>query len=355
MRIGIVGLPLSGKTTVFQLLHRGRGEAPLTRSAEAAIAPVKVPDPRLDLLAQMFKPKKITPVTVEYLDLPAKAGTGKGLDSQILAQLRQTDALVAVIRAFEDERVPHIEGRVDPARDAASLESELLMADLEVLNKRIEKIEEHLKKGRKEDLKELELLKTCREKLLAGVPLRDLELSPEEERMLRGFQPLTLKPLLLLLNVGEGPLPQELLQRLQVMAAHQATALLALSAKVELELHELPPEEAEAFRKELGLSEPALDRLVKACYDLLGLITFFTVVGEELRAWATPRGTTALKAAGTIHSDMEKGFIKAEVISFEALKASGSMAEARRHGRIRLEGKDYIVHDGDILTIRFSP
>lgn len=355
MRIGIIGLPSSGKTTVFQLLHQGRGEAPPARSAEAAIAPVKVPDPRLDLLAKMFKPKKVTPVTVEYLDLHAKAGAGKGLDSQLIAQLRQTDALVAIIRAFEDERVPHVEGRVDPIRDAASLESELLMADLEVLDKRIEKIEEHLKKGRKEDLKELELLKKYREKLLAGIPLRDLEVSSEEERMLRGFQPLTLKPLLLLINSGEGPPPQELFQGLKAMAAHKATALLGLSAKVELELGDLPPEEAEAFRKELGLSEPALDRLIKACYDLLGLITFFTVVGEELRAWAIPKGTTALKAAGTIHSDMEKGFIKAEVIGFEALKASGSYASAKKQGLLRLEGKEYIVQDGDILTIRFSP
>ena len=354
MRIGIVGLPLSGKTTVFQLLSRSRGEAPHARSAEAAIAPVKVPDPRLDLLAKMFKPKKVTPVTLEYLDLHAKAKTAKGLDGQLIAQLRQTDALVAVIRAFEDLRIPG-EGKIDPAPDAASLESELFMADLEVVEKRIGKIEENLKKGRKEDLKELELLKRCREKLLVGVPLRDLGVSSEEERMLRGFQPLTLKPLLLLLNLGEGPPPQELPQSLNAMAAHRATALLALPAKVELELVDLSPEEAEAFRKELGLAEPALDRLIKACYDLLGLITFFTVVGEELRAWAIPKGTTALKAAGTIHSDMEKGFIKAEVIGFEALKASGSYASAKKQGLLRLEGKDYIVQDGDILTIRFSP
>jgi len=358
MRFGLVGLPASGKTTVFQLLHRVKGE---TRPASAgvAIAQVKVPDPRLDSLAALFKPKKTTPVTLEYHDFhaPAKAlPPGATLDPQILAQLRTMDALLVVIRAFEDARVPHLKGSVDPARDMALIASEFLMADLEIVEKRIGRIEENLKKGKKEENpQELELLKGCRERLEAGVPIRDLPLSLEEDRILRGFQLLTQKPHLYLFNTGETAPPfQDLPAPLQEACRHQATACLTLPAKVELEMMELSPVEAAAFRRELGLPEPALDRLIKACYDLLGLITFFTVVGDELRAWAIPRGSTALKAAGTIHSDMEKGFIKAEVVPFEALKASGSMAEARRHGLLRLEGKEYSVQDGDILTIRFS-
>ncbi len=359
MRFGLVGLPASGKTTVFQLLHRGKGEA-RPASAGVAIAQVKVPDPRLDSLAALFKPKKTTPVTIEYHDFhaPAKAmPSGTALDPQILAQLRTMDALLVVIRAFEDARVPHVKGSVDPTRDMTLITSEFVMADLEIVEKRIGRIEENLKKGRKEENpKELELLKGCRERLEAGVPIRDLPLSPEEDRILKGFQLLTQKPHLYLFNTGEtAPHLQDLPSPLQEACRHQATACLTLPVKVELEMMELSPGEAEAFRKELGLPEPALDRLIKACYDLLGLITFFTVVGDELRAWAIPRGSTALKAAGTIHSDMEKGFIKAEVVSFEALKASGSLAEARRHGLLRLEGKDYSVQDGDILTIRFSP
>lgn len=359
MRFGLVGLPASGKTTVFELLHRVKGEA-RPASAEVAIAQVKVPDPRLDFLVSLFKPKKTTPVAIEYHDFhaPAKAApSGATLDPQVLAQLRTMDALLVVIRAFEDARVPHLKGNVDPVRDVALIESEFVMADLESVEKRLGRIEENLKKGRKdENPKELELLKRCREKLEAGVPMRDLTLSHEEDRILRGFQLLTQKPHLFLLNTGETPSSrgEKVPEGLKKVLASKATALLALSAKVELEMTELSPEEAEAFRKELNLPEPALDRLIKACYDLLDLITFFTVVGDELRAWAIPKGSTALKAAGTIHSDMEKGFIKAEVVPFDALKSSGSMAEARKHGLLRLEGKDYIVRDGDILTIRFS-
>lgn len=358
MRFGLVGLPASGKTTVFQLLHRVKGE---TRHASAGvtIAQVKVPDPRLDSLAKLFKPKKTTPVTIEYHDFhaPARAmPSGSTLDPQILAHLKTMDALLVVIRAFEDARVPHVKGSVDPPRDVALITSELLMADLEIVEKRIGRIEENLKKGKKEENpKELELLKGCRERLEAGVPIRDLPLSLEEDRILRGFQLLTQKPHLYLFNTGETAPLHDLPGLLQEVCRHQATACLTLPAKVELEMMELPPGEAEVFRKELDLPEPALDRLINACYDLLGLITFFTVVGDELRAWAIPRGSTALKAAGTIHSDMEKGFIKAEVVPFEALEVSGSMAEARRHGLLRLEGKDYIVQDGDILTIRFAP
>lgn len=359
MKIGIIGLPASGTTTVFQLLHRTKGEA-RPASAKGAIAQVKVPDSRLDALAGLFKPKRVTPVAIEYLDVHASGKERPStalLDGQVIAQLRTMDAILVVIRAFEDARIPHLKGSVDPARDVALIESEFVMADLELVEKRIGRIEENLKKGRKdENPKELELLKKCREKLEAGVPIRDLILSHEEDLMLRGFQFLTQKPHLFLLNTGEMAPDYEVSSGpLQEACRHRATALLALPAKVELELGDLPQEEAEAFREELGLPEPALDRLIRACYDLLGLITFFTVVGEELRAWAIPKGSTALQAAGAIHSDMEKGFIKVEVIPFEALKASGSMAEAKKHGRIRLEGKEYIVQDGDILTIRFSP
>jgi len=359
MRIAIIGLPASGKSTVYRLLTHGQPRQQAARMGEASIAVVRVPDPRLDRLVSLFKPKKVTPAGMEVFDLaPLAKGSGKAGDEsgQLLPQMRSADALLAVLRAFRDERVPHIEGSIDTARDAATLEGELLLADLDVVEKRIAKIEEGLRKGKKEDTsQELALLSLCREALENERPLREVSFSPEDDRLLRGFQFLTAKPLCFLLNVGEngGPAPTP-------PAAATATSgrshpsVFSLPAKLELELAELPPDEASAFRTELGIDTSPVPRLLKLCYDLLGLITFFTAVRDELRAWTIPRGATALKAAATVHTDMERGFVKAEVVAFDALMRCGSLAGARKEGLLRLEGRDYLVADGDVITIRFN-
>lgn len=360
MRIGIIGLPGSGKSSVYSLLTLGQPSHHGGRTGEPSIAVVKIPDPRLERLASLFKPKKVTPACIEFIDLPPLVkGSGKvgSAGAQVVPQMRQTDGLLAVLRAFTDERVSHVEGRVDPAKDAAILQDELLLVDLDVVEKRIAKIEEGLRKGKKdENLQELALLKRCCEALEGERPLREISFSAEDERLLRGFQFLTAKPLCYLINVGEdaGALSTRL-EEVTGKAGWSHARVLALPAKLELELAELPPDEASGFRAELGLNGSAVASLLRACYDLLGLMTFFTVVGDELRAWLIARGATALQAAGTIHTDMEKGFIRAEVVAFEALMRCGSMAAARKEGLVRLEGKDYLISDGDIITIRFSP
>jgi len=360
MRISIIGLPTSGKSLVYRLLTHAQPSHHAVRPGEAPTAVVRIPDPRLERLASLFKPKKVTPASIEYIDLaPLVKGSGKAGSTagQVLSQMRQTDGLLAVLRAFKDERVPHIEGRVDPAKDVAILQEELLFADLDVVEKRIAKIEEGLRKGKKdENLQELALLKRCHEALEGERPLRETSFAPEDDRLLRGFQFLTAKPLCFLINVGEDTGNLSLRsEELTGKGGWSHARVVALAAKLELELAELPPDEASAFRAELGLNGSSVPRLLQACCDLLGLITFFTVVGDELRAWTIPSGATALQAAGAIHTDMERGFIRAEVVAFEALMRCGSMAAARKEGLVRLEGKDYPVADGDVITIRFSP
>lgn len=354
MKIGIVGLPKSGKTTIYSLLVQ-TGIKSIT-PGEPHIGVVKVPDPRLEYLAQLFQPKKVTPATVEFHDfLGLTKGTGKGGGgAQLIPQLRLMDALLEVVRAFEDTRVPHPEGDLDPFRDIATLESEFLFADLEIVEKRMERIEQALKKEKGEEhVYEQAILKRCKERLEADIPLRDVDFTEEDRRVLRGFQFLTFKPLVLLINKGEEPLKRETLERLKGFTLHRDTVLIELNGKVELELAELSPEDAEEFRREMGLDAPGRPRLIQPCLELLHIITFYTFVGEEVRAWTIPEGTNALKAAGTIHSDMERGFIRAEVIAFEDLKGAGSLAAARKKGLLRLEGKEYPVADGDLLTIRF--
>src|SRR5574337_517882 len=320
MRIGIIGLPASGKSTVYRLLTHGQPSHQVGQLGEASIAVVKVPDPRLERLALMFQPKKLTPASVELVDfapLVKESGKPTSAGAQLLPQMRQSTALLMVVRAFKDDRVPHIEGRVDPAKDAATLWAELVLADLDVVEKRIARIEEALRKGKKgESHQELALLKRCYTALQEEQPLRGMSLTAEEERLLRGFQ--------------------------------------FLPAKLELELADLPPDEAGTFRAELGLDASAAPRLRQACYDLLGVMTFFTVGSDEVRAWTIPLGATALQAAGAIHSDLAQGFIRAEVVAYDALIRCGSLAATRPDGSLRLEGKDYRVVDGDIMNIRFN-
>ncbi len=356
MRIGIIGLPQSGKTTLFRLLTHA-GDA----GHEAGLGIVKVPDPRLDYLAAVFNPKKVTPATIEVVDFPPLAkgsAKGEGLGAQSLAQMRTVDGLLEVVRAFANPAVPHPEESIDPARDAALLDAELFLADLDMVEKRIARIDENLKRHRKgDDPRERALLARCQEALGAERPLRGLEFTPEEERLLRGFQFLTAKPLIVVANVGDQTAAEvwkDLVPLLEAPASPKRT-VLKVAVKAEAELAELPPEDAATFRKELGLDAPAQETLIRACYDLLDVITFFTGEGgTEARAWTLPRGATALKAAGTIHSDLEKGFIKAEVVALDDLRAAGGLAGARKRGTYRLEGKDYVVRDGDVILVRFN-
>ncbi len=316
-------------------------------------------EPRLERLAEIFHPKKVTPVTAECLDFPGLTREGKHSDPEgaVLANLRQVDLILHVIRDFIDERVPHPEGTVDSLRDMALLDTVCLLADLEVVDKRIQRITDDIRKGRKgEGREELPLLEQCRDWLMTERNLREMALTAEQEKALRGYAPLTLKPLLLLLNIGEEKIgkPDPVWEKVQERAAKPRTGCSRLAAKTEWELSQLTQDEAQEFSQALGLETLECPSIVRQCLDLLDVISFFTVVGDELRAWAIPRGATALEAAGTIHTDMARGFIKAEVLAFQDLEASGSIPTARKHGRLRLEGKGYRVQDGDILTVRFT-
>ncbi len=363
MRIGIIGLPATGKTTLFNLLclvggahvsHHGGGEP--------AVAVVKVPDPRLERLASLiFKPKKVTHATMEFVDFVALtrgAAKGEGLGSHYLAQMRQVDALLHILRDFDDPGIAHAEGKVDAARDAVLVNTELLLADLDTVEKRIGRLEADLRKMKKEEaVKELDLLKRCHAWLVEERPIRELVLAEDEQKALRGFALLTAKPMLLLINIGEGKLgrPNPTQERLQRALAGKGVAVTQLCAKVEWEVAQLPAEDAEAFRKDLGLQAGGFAEVIRACFDLLGLVTFYTGEGgEETRAWTIPAGATALKAAGAVHSDLERGFIRAEVINFAELEAIGSLAAAKKKGVLRVEGKDYLVADGDVISVRFN-
>ena len=355
MRVGIIGLPQSGKTTLFRLLTGAAGGG-----HEAGVGIMRVPDSRLDFLATVFNPKKITPVTIEFVDFPPLtkgAGKGEGFAAQALAQMRTVDALLEVVRAFANPAVPHPEGSIDPSRDAGLVEAELLVADLDVVEKRMARIDENLRRGRQgDDPRERPLLARCHEALAVGVPLRKFGLAPDEGRLLRGFQFLTQKPLLIVANVGEqtpADIWRGLAPLLEAPAAPGQT-VLKVAARAEAELAELSAEEAAVFRKELGLEARAQPALLRACYEVLDLITFYTGEGSELRAWAIAQGATALHAAGTVHTDMEKGFIRSEVVAFEDLRGAGGIAGARKQGKYRLEGRDYVVRDGDVITIRFN-
>jgi GTP-binding protein YchF len=362
MRIGIIGLPSTGKTTLFNLLCLAGGAHVAPQSpTEPTLAVVKVPDPRLEHLATLFNARKVTPATLELVDFVAitkGAGTGEGLGSHFLSQMRQVDALLHVLRDFEASGVAHVEGSVDPVRDALTVSTELLLADLDVVEKRIARLESDLKKGRKDEaLRELDLLQRCRAWLAEERPIRDLPLTEEDEKTLRGFGLLTSRPMLLLLNLDESRIGRDgsAVARLRAALPGKGIGIASLSVKVELEIAHLSTEDADTFRKDLGIEAGGFAAVIRACYDLLGLMTFYTGEGgEETRAWTIPAGATALKAAGAIHSDLERGFIRAEVVAYADLLAHGSMAAVRKKGLHRVEGKEYRVRDGDIMLVRFN-
>lgn len=362
MQIGIIGLPYVGKTTLFNALTGAEAETGLYSAKRTAnIAAVKVPDERLYLLGEkVFRSGKITPVTIEYLDFVGiKGGSVRSgeLDRTLLASLRNADGIVHVVRTFEAESVPHIEGTIDPARDIEIIDLELALADLQVVENRLTSLAKELRVKRDSELEhERDLLERCRRSLESGEALRELELSPEEEKMIKGFQFLTRKPMLILLNIGEDQMEEaeELLNSIHRFTDRPGRGAIALCAELEMEISQLEDEEAEEFLKEMGLEGSALQRMVKASYDLMDLVTFFTGGDKETRAWTAPKGTTAHRAAGMIHSDMERGFIRAEVINWRDLLDCGSFAKAREEGKLRIEGKGYIVQDGDVLHIRFN-
>jgi len=362
MQIGIIGLPLSGKTTIFNALTRGHAEVTNFASGKLQVhtASVQVPDPRIDVLTKMFKPRKTIYAQVVYNDIAGlQRGIGEkgGMDGNLLNQIVQNDALAHVVRAFENDNVPHLEGSVNPARDLALLDTELILSDLGVVERRIERLKTSLGKGgatpqeRDAFHKELAQLERFRETLEGGGLLRDLELSAAELKPLRSLALTTLKPTLVILNTGEQDADKA---RASITYDHKQTQIVALQGKIEMELAQMSDEEAQMFLSEFGISEPSLPRVIHLSYQLLGLQSFFTVGEDEVRAWTIPVGATAVEAAGAIHSDLAKGFVRAEVVSYENLIKCGGMAEAKTAGVLRLEGKEYVVQDGDIVHIRSS-
>ncbi|HWQ28210.1 MAG TPA: redox-regulated ATPase YchF [Dehalococcoidia bacterium] len=360
MQLGIVGLARSGKTTVFNAVTRGHARTgSFGHGVEPNVGTVKVPDHRLDRLAALFKPKKVTHADITYLDFPG-GFSREGAPPQLLASLARADALVAVIRAFEDDTVPHPLGSVDPARDIAALNLELAFADAAFLEKRLERLDtavRSMRAGEREAAeRELALLRRMKADLEREIPIRAQQLTPEDRRLLSSYQFLTDKPLLIVLNLGERDLPRasEIEAEYRERFGGPGVGVTALSGKLEAELAELPPEEAAEFARDLGVTESGLDRMVRLSYELVGLISFFTVGPDECRAWTVRRGTPAQQAAGKIHSDMERGFIRAEVVRWDELLADGSLAEARKRGHLRQEGKQYIVQDGDVMHVLFN-
>ncbi|HZT75095.1 MAG TPA: DUF933 domain-containing protein [Vicinamibacterales bacterium] len=324
---------------------------------ETTVGISKVPDARLDKLTAMYNPKKRVPATVEFTDLAATGATGGAKALVDVAAYKNADALVHVVRAFRDPAVPHPSGAVDPARDAQAMEDELLLADLGVAERRLERLEKDLKKNRSADLeKERDVITLCKTTLEDGKPLRALDLKGDDLKRLRGFQFLSAKPLLIVVNLDESAPVAGAIEAagLAPFLSRASTGAVALCEKIELEIAQLEPADAAAFLADLGVSESGLDRVIRASYDLLGYISFFTVGEDECRAWSIPRHTPAQVAAGEIHSDIQRGFIRAEVVSYDHLTARGSMAACRDHGEVRLEGKDYMVEDGDIINFRFA-
>ena len=354
MQVGIIGLPTSGKTTLFNILTGARAETHRygAEKKEANVGVARVPDDRLNFLSSLYNPKKTTPATIDFVDVaglvPGEARDA-GFPPALIGALRQVDALLHVVRAFPDEELPHPSGSIDPQRDAEELALELTFADLAIIEKRVEKLRGDInrKKGPEQVAaqRELALMEKCSAALEQETPLRDLEFSEDEQRILRGYTFLSLKPLLVVLNIGESQIASP---------PSISTPSLALSAQVESDIAEMPEADRVEFLEALGLSEPARYRVIRFAYESLGLQSFFTVGEDEVRAWTIKRGDTAVVAASKIHSDIARGFIRAEVVAYDTLKELGSWNVAREKGALRLEGKEYVMHDGDCVNFRFS-
>lgn len=351
MKVGLIGFARSGKTSVFNAITGATAEVGAYGSREANVAVIKVPDPRVDHLSDIFKPKKKTYAEIEFIDIAPGEGMepDKALDNAALNQLKNADALVHVVRAFKNENVMHPRETVNAERDVISLEEELQLIDLIILEKRIERLE---KEHRKDS--EYELLVRCKEYLEKGFPLRTLDLNPQEDALLRSFTFLSQKPMMLLGNYGDDALGAEHPSGLDAVAERLNLQLIELCGALEMEVNQLPEEERASFREELGLGEESRTRFIQFAYDMLGLISFLTAGEPEVRAWTIRKGTHAVDAAGVIHSDIRRGFIRAETVSYAHFIEAGSMAKAKEKGWVRLEGKEYVVQDGDMLLFRFN-
>jgi GTP-binding protein YchF len=357
MQIALIGLPWTGKTTLFRTLaaYAGSGAPAAAGGGAVARSVVQVPDRRLDRLAEMYPRGRRVPATIEYLDVPGldvRREHGHGVPGAILAQIKNSRALLEVIGGFAPDQPADLAARVRGWRaDAEAMETEMLLGDLQLVENRRERLGKQMKKGKRpEDEREDALLARCEAALGDSVPLRRIELTPEERTMLGGFQLLTQKPILRVANVSEDLLGEA--GRIAELWGEEPP--LVLAAKIEEEIAALPDEERAAFLADLGLEAPILERLVRASYRLLGLISFFTVGDDEVRAWTIPAGLKAQPAAGEVHSDLERGFIRAEVVTFDDLVAAGSLDACRKRGTLRVEGKDYVVADGDVMNVRFS-
>jgi GTP-binding protein YchF len=354
MQTGIIGLPQVGKTTLFRILTKANIEGKGGQATHVGVA--KVPEPRLKQLAALYHPKKITYATVQYVDL---GGMQKERNRDALASLRDVDTIAHVLRVFDDPSVPHSEGSIDPVRDATNLELELILADHDQVSRRLERVEKDLKKKSEPILlSEKAVLEKCKAHLEAEKPLRELTLTAEERKPIGGFLFLSQRPMLFVLNLGDDEAADldTAIERhkLSALQGRPNTAVVAICGRLEAELAEMEEKEADEMLASYGLKEPGLNRLIRATYDLMGLISFFTAGEPEVRAWTIHKGSTAVKAAGAIHSDIEKGFIRAEVVRWDDLLAAGSLGAAREKAQVRLEGREYIVQEGDVILFRHS-
>ena len=364
MKLGIVGLPNVGKSTLFNAITQAGAESanyPFC-TIEPNVGVVAVPDERLEKLRDMYNPQKFTPATVEFVDIAGLvkgASKGEGLGNKFLSHIREVDAIVHVVRCFEDPNIVHVDGKIGPARDIETINMELIFADMEMVEKRIDKTKKAMKGGDKKYQAELTMLENIYATLEEGKCARTMEFSKEEKEMLKEISLLTLKPVIYAANVSEddfvsGIEENKFVNELSVIAEEEGSEVLPICARIEEEISELEDDEKDEFLKELGIEESGLNRLIKKSYHLLGLISYLTAGEPEVRAWTIKQGTKAPQAAGKIHTDFERGFIRAEVVAFDDLMACGTYAGAREKGLVRLEGKEYVMNDGDIVLFRFN-
>ena len=364
MKLGILGLPNVGKSTLFNAITQAGAESanyPFC-TIEPNIGVVAVPDERLDRLAEMYEPEKVTPAIIEFVDIAGLvrgASKGEGLGNKFLSHIREVDAIVHVVRCFEDSNIVHVDGSIGPKRDIETINFELIFADIELVDKRIEKTSKLLKTGERKYKDEMATLQKIKENLENGITARAIEFTDEEKPFLKELALLTIKPIIYAANVSEddfanGIENNAMIKEVEEIAKKEKSEVLPISARIEEEVSQLDEEEKVMFLNELGIEESGLDRLVKKSYSLLGLISYLTAGKPEVRAWTITKGTKAPQAAGKIHTDFEKGFIRAAVVAYDDLMASGTYASARDKGLVRLEGKEYVMNDGDIVLFRFN-